>query len=351
MDDAELAFVCAYTEGNTDDGGFVSYEQANGGGILDNLTTAPADSAMFLAIHPEDNCLYTVQQASGGIASAYRYDESTGELTEINSQSTGSEGPCFISLDRDGEYAFVANYHGGTVAMLPVRDDGGLSEATDIVDHGADVESDDLDPRPHSISTGPRNEYAYAPDLGLDEVRIYRVDYEAGKLRPAETPAVELHEGSGPRHFEFHPNGQHVYVIHELDSTITTLDYDSESGALEVVETMNTLPADFDDDSYCADVHVHPTGRWAYGSNRGHDSITIFEVDEETGRLSIVDHESTRGHWPRNFAIDPNGRHLHVENRRDDSIVSFEIDEETGLLTPTGQELELPEPICMKFRT
>lgn len=351
MDDAELAFVSAYTEGDTDDGGFVSYEQANDDETLNKLSAAPADSAMFLVIHPEENCLYTVQQASGGVVSAYRYDESTGKLTEINTQSAGSEGPCYVSLDREGEYAFVASYHGGTVAMLPIRDDGGLGEVTDVVDHGADVESDNVDPRPHSIGTGPQNEYAYALDLGLDEVRIYRVDYEAGKLRPAETPSVEMNEDSGPRHFEFHPNGEQMYVIHELDSTIATLNYDPESGALEVIETISTLPDDFEDDSYCADVHVHPTGRWVYGSNRGHDSIVIFEVDEKTGRLNVVDHESTRGHWPRNFAINSSGRYLHVENRRDDLIVSFEIDDETGLLSLTGQELELSEPICMEFET
>lgn len=351
MGDAEpaLAFVCAYTEGDSDDGGFVSYEQTPENGTLSQQTRTSAECAMFLAIHPEKNYLYTVQQASGGVISAYRYDESTGALTQINTQSTGSEGPCYISLDQKGEYAFVANYHGGTVAMLPIRDDGSVGEATDVVDHG--TANDEQDPHPHSIGTGPRNEYAYAPDLGLDEVRIYEIDYENGTLRPAETPSIKLNEGSGPRHFEFHPNGQHVYVINELDSTITTLDYAPESGSLEELETMSTLPGGFDDDSYCADVHVHPTGRWVYGSNRGHDSITIFEVDEATGRLSIVDHESTRGHWPRNFAIDPTGRYLHVENRRDDSIVSFEIDEETGLLTPTGQEFELPEPICMKFDT
>lgn len=350
MDDTELAFVSAYTEGDTGDGGFVGYEQANDGGTLNGLNATPADSGMFLALHPIKNCLYTVQQASGGVASAYRYNQSTGELTHINTVSTGTEGPCYISLDRNGEYAFVANYHGGTVAMLPVQNDGGLGEVSDVVDHSDNVESGDLDPRPHSIGTGPRNKYAYAPDLGLDEVRIYRVDYEAEKLRPAETPAVELNDDSGPRHFEFHPNGEQVYVIHELDSTVTTLDYDPESGALEIVETIDTVPDDFEDDSYCADIHVHPTGQWVYGSNRGHDSIVIFEVDEVTGQLSAIGYESTRGHWPRNFAIDPNGRYLHVENRRDDSIITFEINNETGLLNPTGQKLDLPEPICMKFQ-
>lgn len=346
-EDTPLAFVSANAD--DDSGGVVTYRQSPDTGQLTEERRTGTTEEMFLALDPDRNRLYTVQQTEGGLISAYRVDESTGELDRINRQSSGSSGPCYVSVDRDGRYVFAANYHGGTVAMLPIRNDGGLAEATDVVTHEAPTDDPDRDPHPHSIATGPRNEYVYVPDLGLDRVMIYRIDTENDRLRPAETPFVELHAGAGPRHFDIHPNERYVYVVNESDSTVAVFRQNHETGVLESVETVDTVPSGFDDDSYCGHISLHPSGDWLYASNRGHDSIVIFDVDAETGRLDVVDHEPTRGHWPRHFAIDRSGRYLYVENRRDDSIVPFKIDRATGELSPNGQEYEVPQPICLGF--
>lgn len=308
----------------------------------------PAEAVSFLALHPEGGHLYAVSDDTVG---AVRVDDPSGELTELNRQLTEGASPCYVSVDASGRYAFVANYEAASVSMFPLREDGRLEEASDVVHHeGSSIDPDRQDvPHPHSIRPGPENRFVYVPDLGTDRVVIYRIDFETGTLRPAQTPFVELHDGSGPRHLEFHPDGRHAYVINELDSTLTAFEYSPDDGALDELETVTTLPEGYDDESYPAEVRVHPSGRWLYGSNRGHDSIAVFEIDEESGGLDIVDHESTRGHWPRHFAIDPEGRYLYAENRRSDSIVSFEIDEGTGELSFMGVKYDLPEPICMVF--
>lgn len=346
---SHLAFVCGYAE--DDSGGVFTYRSDPERGQLQELNRTPSKGAMFLAVHPDRTHLYTVNQTSGGVVSAYRIDGPDGGLTEINRQSSEGVSPCYVSVDDTGNYAFVANYGEGTVAMLPIEDDGEIGAATDVVVHdGSSADPDgQQEAHPHSIGPGPQNRFAYAPDLGTDRVMIYRIDHERGRLRPADSPYVELHDGAGPRHFEFHPNGRFVYVISELDSTISAFEHDPETGALDTIETVSALPESFDGESYCADIHFHPSGRWMYGSNRGHDSIAVFEVDDETGRLRVVDHESTRGHWPRNFALDPAGDHLYVENQRSDSIVPFEVDPDSGRLTAIDRRQDLPEPLCMRF--
>jgi 6-phosphogluconolactonase len=189
--------------------------------------------------------------------------------------------------------------------------------------------------------------FAFAPDLGIDKVMIYRVDVKNGKLVPNGFAATKA--GAGPRHFDFHPSGKFAYVINELDSTLTAFAYDNAKGALTESQTVSTLPPDFSGPNSCADVHVHPSGRFVYGSNRGHDSVVAFAIDQSTGKLNLIAHESTRGKWPRNFAVDPAGAFLLVANQRTDNVVSFRIDQQTGKLTATGQTTEIPSPVCLKF--
>jgi 6-phosphogluconolactonase len=236
------------------------------------------------------------------------------------------------------------------VAILPVQDDGRLGEATDVVQHqGTSVNPQRQEgPHAHSITVDPTNRYAFAADLGLDKIMIYRLDLTRGKLQPNDEPWAQVHAGAGPRHFAFHPNGHYAYVINEIDSTLTAFTYQSTNGTLRTVQTVSTIPGDFSGTNYCADIHVAPSGKFVYGSNRGHDSIVTFATDETTGKLTCVGHESTQGRTPRNFTIDPTGTFLLAANQSTDTIVTFRIDQQTGKLLSTGHVTEVPTPVCVQ---
>ncbi|MFB6295567.1 MAG: lactonase family protein [Halobacteriales archaeon] len=341
------ALVCGFAD--DDSGGVFAYRQDPDDGSLERLRTTPLAAVSFLAVGPDRERAYTVTRVEGGVVTSFDLDATEGALSRLNRRSSEGAGPAYVSVDATGSYAFVANYAGGTVAALPIDDDGHLGPASDVVRHEGSGPNADRqeEPHPHSIDPGPENRYVYAPDLGTDRVVTYRIDFEEGRLRGDGVPDVEVQPGAGPRHLDFHPNGRYCYLINELDSTVVAFEQDPETGALEAFQTVGTLPDEFDGLNQCADVHVHPSGEWLYGSNRGHDSIAIYGIDAETGRLDPVGHESTRGHWPRHFAIDPAGRYLYAENRRSDSVVTFAIDPDTGKLTPTGDRLELPEPLCL----
>ncbi|NJM41054.1 MAG: lactonase family protein [Anaerolineae bacterium] len=199
----------------------------------------------------------------------------------------------------------------------------------------------------HSVTFDAANHFAFACDLGLDRVFVYAWDGERGMLSPHSE--AKLADGAGPRHFAFHPSGAFAYVINELDNTMTAFAYDAVRGELRELQTLSTLPAGYTATSYCADVHVHPSGKFLYGSNRSHNSLAIFAIDERTGQLALLGHESVQGDWPRNFALHPNANWLYAANQKSDNIVQFEIDQTTGALEPSGYELSLPKPVCIKF--
>jgi len=232
--------------------------------------------------------------------------------------------------------------------MLPIDSDGGVGERTCLVEHeGSSVHPDrQTEPHPHSITPGPQNEFAYAPDLGTDEIVVYELALDEGRLRPVETGAVTVYDGAGPRHMEFHPNSEVAYLVNELDSTVVAYDYDEYTGALEEFATVDTLPRSVDIENYPADIHVHPSGDVLYASNRGHDTIAIFELDER-GTPSRTGTVSTRGEWPRNFAISPDGDFLFAENQHTDTVVTFRID--GTALEATGDVVEIPEPVCLEI--
>ena len=353
--DEVRVYIGTYTHGDSE-GIYVYRLNVSSGALEFESKATGVESPSFLALHPEHRYLYAVnavREVDGvpnGCVSAFRINPETGALTFLNRQLSGGPGPCHLSVDRTGRYVLVANYAGGSVAMLPVQSDGSLGEATDFVQHtGSSVNPDRQEgPHAHSINIDAGNRYAFAPDLGTDKILIYELDLNHGKLKPNSQPWVEVHAGAGPRHFDFHPNGRWAYAINELDSTMTTFDYDSSGGVLTEIESVSTLPDDFGGTNHCADVHVSASGKFVYGSNRGHDSIVIFAIDEHTGRLTLVGHESTQGEIPRNFAIDPTGTLLLAANQMSDSVVTFWIDPETGELNPTGQIAEVPTPVCLK---
>ncbi|WP_135305552.1 lactonase family protein [Haloarcula amylovorans] len=349
MGQPPTAYVCGFTEDES--GGIYSYELDEPEGRLGERGRMGIAGVAYLTSDPTGSHLYAVNRAEGGQVSAFRIDQRPAGLIELNRQSSSGTAPAYVSVDSQGQYVFVANYAGGTVAMLPISSDGRLESPCDVVEHeGSSIHPDrQTAPHPHSIVPSPDDLFAYVPDLGTDTIEIYEIDYRDGRLRSADPSPVRLQSGAGPRHLTFHPEGRFAYVINELDSTITAFNYDVETGALEEIETVRTLPEQFNGESFCADVHVHPSGEWLYGSNRGHDSIVVMSIDNSTGCLDTISHVSTQGKWPRHFAIDPAGRHLFVENRHSNTIVTFAIDGKTGELTPTGHRQNVPEPLCLQF--
>jgi len=322
-------------------------------------TCGGVENPSFLALAPSRRYLYATDEVStfagnlGGGVSAFRIDQGTGLLTLLNHQPSHGAAPCYLSVDQTERVVLVANYNGGNIAVLPIEEEGRLGPATDVVQHAGSSAhpTRQQGPHAHSITIDPTNRYAFAADLGIDKLLIYRLDLEHRKLVPHDIPSVEIRAGSGPRHFAFHPGGKYAYLINELDSTVTVFRYDAERVELHTLQTISTLPEGTDVDNTCADVHISPSGRFLYGSNRGHDSIAAFRIDEATGRLSSIGHTSTQGRTPRNFGIDPSGRFLLAANQDSDSIVSFKIDGQSGALSPTGEVTSVPMPVCVLFAT
>ena len=330
-------------------------------GALEQIGTAlKVENPSFLAIAPNRRSLYAVNEAgwfpgtkSGGV-SAFSIDPATGALSLLNQQSSEGNNPCHLSVDATGNCVLVANYGdygGGSLAILPIQEDGSLGPATDFVQHeGSSVNFwRQRGPHAHSITLDPTNRYAFAADLGLDKILSYKVDLENGKLPANGTPWTKMTEGAGPRHFAFHPGEKFAYVITELTSTFVAYTYDETDGTLDAIQTVSTLPDDFDGTSHCADVHISPDGKFLYGSNRGHDSIAICAIDQATGRLSPVGYLSSGGENPRSFGIDPTGTFLLAANQDTGNIAVFRIDKETGKFAPTGHEVKLPMPVCVKI--
>lgn len=311
----------------------------------------------FVAIHPNQKFLYAVgevdnfdKKKTGGV-SAFAIDPKTGNLTLLNQQSSGGAGPCHLVVDKAGKNVLVANYSGGSVASLPIGDDGKLKEPASVIQHkGSSVNADrQKQPHAHSINLDAANKFAIAADLGLDKLLVYQFDPAKGTLTPHEPPSAPVAPGAGPRHFTFSPDGKFGYVINEMGNTVTAFSYDPAKGTFKEIQAIPTLPKDFTGKSYTAEVVAHPSGKFLYGSNRGHDSIAIFAVDPDSGKLTAAGHEPTKGKTPRNFAIDPTGTYLLAENQGSGTIVVFRIDAKTGALKQVGDPVSVPGPVCVRF--
>jgi 6-phosphogluconolactonase len=325
-----------------------------GGTLRQVSVTAPVVNPAFLSLHPSNRFLYAVNEiytSDGGAVSAFAIDSESGALTFLNRQPSHGEAPCHISVAGGGRFLLVANYQTGSIAVLPIAADGSLEAAGDVVQHvGSSVHPQrQQGPHAHSITPDPTGRFALVCDLGLDRVLVYRLDTARGTLTPHERPWTQSRAGAGPRHLDFHPNGRWVYVINELDSTLDAFTFDQDTGALERLQSVSTLPEGFHGSNTTADVHVAPSGRFVYGSNRGHDSIAVFAVDGQTGQLSPVAHTSTQGRTPRNFAIDRTGTWLFAANQDSDTIVPFRIDPHRGTLEQAGAPVSVPTPVCVRI--
>jgi 6-phosphogluconolactonase len=356
----DLLYVGTYTEGTRSEGVYLVRMDRRSGELQRVGAVDAGPNPSFLALHPNGRVLYAVnelEQYQGrptGAVSACPVERATGALTRLNEQPSEGGAPCYVSVDRTGRVALVANYAGGSVALLPIQPNGALAPAAQVVPHAGKGPTPERQEAPHAhcILSDPSNRFALAADLGADRVFVYRLDLDGKSLSKVggEGGEAVMRPGSGPRHIAFHPTLPLVFVANELDSTVATLRFDSRLGALTVLDACPTVPVGWTGTNYPADIHVASNGRTLYVSNRGHNSIAVFSVAESTGVLALEQVVPTEGDWPRNFSLASSGRWLLVANQRSDSIVVFGRDPASGRLTPTRplQRLAIPSPVCLR---
>jgi 6-phosphogluconolactonase len=350
-------YIGTYTDQESDGIYILTFDPETGALGRPRLA-AELPNPTFLEFHPSGESLYAISEVResgerlGGFVTALKIDPESGDLVPMNTESTGAPGPCHVSVHPGGRFVFAVNYSGGSIASFDLNEDGSLRSRTASVRHeGSSVNADRQEgPHPHSINPDPTGSYVLVADLGTDRLYVYRVD-EQGGLTPGRSPYFATRPGAGPRHSTFHhvDAGMRVYLINELDNTIDVLSYDDQSGELKHLQNVPTLPADWSGESFTAEIRVHPTGRFLYGSNRGHDSIAVFRIDADSGLLTFVDHTSSGGEFPRNFCIEPSGKFLVVANQDSSNLVVMRIDPESGRLTPTGTEANVSRPVCVRF--
>lgn len=353
-----LVYVGTYTGPKSK--GIYVYRLNLATGALTSLGLAgEATNPSFLALHPNHRFLYAAGEVGSfegkpsGSVDAFAINAESGKLTLLNRQPSIGSGPCHLVVDRAGKTVLVANYGGGSTTALSVREDGRLGDATAFIQHtGSSANPRRQEgPHAHGIYLDAANHFAFVPDLGLDKVLIYRFDATKGSLAPNDPPAASINPGSGPRHFAIHPSGRYAYVINEIVCTVTAFGLNSERGELKEIQTLSTLPdGESVKPSYStAELFVHPSGKFLYGSNRGHHSIVGYAIDEKTGKLTRLENVSTQGKTPRSFGIDPTGTFLLAANQDTHNIVVFRINPKTGRLSSTGNSVEAPSPVCVAF--
>ncbi|MBI2686740.1 MAG: lactonase family protein [Acidobacteria bacterium] len=318
---------------------------------------AETENPSFLAIHPSGNYVYACGeldkfqgQASGSL-NAFKIDHASGKLERLNVVAAGGTSTCHVNISRNGKFAVLANYGSGSCAAFAIGSNGKLGERTAFHQHsGSSVDPGrQTTPHAHSVNFDHQNKHVIVADLGLDQVKVYNFNSGTGAMTPNEPAFTKVKPGSGPRHFSFHPSGKYAYVINEMACSVTAFHWDAKKGTLSEIETVTTLPVPVQRGYSTAEVVAHPNGRFVYGSNRGHNTIAVFQVDTATGKLKSVEHKSTQGAIPRNFAIDPTGQFLIAANQNSDSLVLFRINQSTGALDPAGPPVKAPVPVCVRY--
>ena len=343
-------YVGTYTSG--EEGGVfrLQFDDASGDISVAGLAGS-AENPSFVARHPDLPVLYAACRGKEGTDAAvsFKIDEATGNLQPFNEQPAGGKGPCHIAVTRDGKMAAVANYGDGTVSVYPLGKDGALGAASAFFQHeGSSVnEGRQKGPHAHSVNFDETGRFLVVSDLGIDKLMIYK--REGGTFVPNDPAFATIAPGGGPRHFAFHPSRPYAYSVNEMGNTVTVFRWDVKTGTLSDIGTVPTLPADFEGENTTADIEVHPTGKFVYASNRGHDSIAVFRVDESTGMLTPQGQTKSGGVRPRNFTQSPNGKYLLAAHQDTNDIFVFAIDPETGALTPTGKKVDVPKPVCLVF--
>jgi len=350
-----LALVGTYT-GKTGSKGIyaVDFDSTSGKLTLKGLameSVAPS----FVVIHPNGKFAYAANEdGKQSTVTAFSIDAKSAKLTQLNQLPALGEDPCHLSFDKTGKYLFAANYSSGNVVVFPILADGKLGEHSAIVKDagvlGPNKERQEA-PHAHWIEASPDNRFVFVSDLGLDEILSYRFDAAKGTLTPNDPPFAKLAPAAGPRHAAFSPGGKFLYVVSELNSTVTAFAYDSAKGALKDAQVVSTVPSDFHGRNDTAEITVHPNGKWLFASNRGRDTIAVFSIDSASGSLHAAGEFPTGGKEPRHFTVDPTGHFLLAENQNSNSIVVFRIDPVTGALAPAGESASVASPVCLAFYT
>ena len=342
--------VGTYTRGKST--GIHVYDFNKKDGSVKIVDSAQTPNPSYLAVAPNQKYIYAVSETQRGNYSgkvrSFSFDPKTGKFTYINEQLSVGDNPCYVVVDNTGKWLVVANYSSGTLAVLPIKNDGSLDEAVSHSRHwgkGVNAQRQEA-PHVHSTVLSPDNKYLFVQDLGIDKIIIYSFNDKTGAIDPRDS--VKLQDGSGPRHFTFHPNGKWAYVVQEMAGTVTAFDY--QFGHLKTVQTISALPAGFNKYFTSADIHVSRDGKFLYVTTRDSANIiTVFRVDPKTGKLSVVGTQSVLGNTPRNFNFDPSGDYLLVANQNSDDIVIFKVNHQTGMLTDTGNRIDVGNPVCIKW--
>lgn len=348
-----LVFAGSYAEPEGSGVYAYSFDESNGSlSLLDEF--AGLKNPTFLNVDAQNRKLYAIGETTSatgqkvGEAASFSIDPVKGTLSLLNRGETVGAPTCHIQRDKSSRHLIVVSYHGGMVGLVALTEEGQVGELLDVKQHegkGAHPERQDR-PHPHSSFFSPDGRYLFVQDLGLDVIRVYTIDESKGQLvLHGET---KTHPGAGPRHLTFHPNGKFAFVINEVDSTITAFSYNAQAGQLAEIENVPTLPSDFEGENTCAEIAVSEDGAYLYGSNRGHDSIVVYAIDANTGKLSLVEHVSAQGEHPRHFALTPGGKYMLVANRDTNNIATFKVDQSSGRLEFTGQNTTVSKPVCVQ---
>ena len=321
------------------------------------ISVAKTSNPSYLAIAPNKKIVYAVNETAdttgsvvGGAVTAFSFTAADGKLTALDKQLSGGTNPCYVAVDKTGKWVFAGNYSSGTLAVFPVKPNGSINVASQVIAQAGTSANLDRQEGSHVHATviSPDNKFLFVPNLGVDKVFIYQLNKATGKLTPTAEKTANSEPGSGPRHFTFAPNGQYAYLMEELTGTVVVYKYNN--GKLIKQQRLSALPKDFTGAAGSADIHVSPDGKFLYCSNRGDaNTITIFSINPQNGKLIVAGSQSTLGKTPRNFNFDPTGNYLLVANQQSDNIVIFKIDKKTGLLTDTGKRILVPNPVCIKW--
>jgi 6-phosphogluconolactonase len=349
-----LAYVGTFTKGESK-GIYVFRLQTQGLEVSQNITLVPLGLAAatpnpaFLEVDTRRrlvfaaNDLHEFEGKPSGAVSAFSVDATTGKLVLLNQRPSMGPAPCHLTLDKDGRNLLVANCIGGSVAVLPVAADGKLGAATSVVQHPG------TKPHTHGVALSPDNRFAFACDMGLDRVMSYRFDASKGILTPNDPATIAMKAGTGPRHLVFRPDGRYAYVVGSKKSSVTTFAFDGKTGGLREQQTVSSLPESFEGQSSAAEVAVHPSGKFLYVSNRGHNSVVLFAIDADKGTLTFVEEQGTGGKTPRHFGLEPSAKHLAIANQDSNTVLASRVDAGNGRLKPSGVFANVPSPVCVKF--
>jgi 6-phosphogluconolactonase len=343
-----IAYIGTYTTGESK-GIYKLTLDSSSGNMEDIKLVAELDNPTYLAIDKSNRYLYaTIKKGDEGGVAAFSIHPSTGNLTLINHQLSSGSAPCHISLANNNKYLFSANYHKGLLEAFPLKEDGSIEAASSSVLQSGFGPNKERQEKAHThyVTLTPDQKYLCATDLGTDELVVS--SFKNGSLTKSEELSLHLSPGSGPRHIAFHPNKKYAYILTELSSEVIALEYSEADSNFKILQYIDALPEDFTGESIGSAIHISPDGKHLYTGNRGHDSIAIFKI-APSGLLELISHIPTGGNHPRDFEISPDGNFILAANMNSNNILCFSVDKNSGMLSKQGSEINIPNPVCIKF--